>query len=216
MEDLTGRRFGRWEVLNYEGFWNNNYRYKVRCKCGTEKVVAINSLKSGKSVSCGCYAKELASSKSKHGCCKNNQMSRLYQIWHSMIQRCCNPNDKAYKHYGGRGITVCEEWKDSKNFVDWANSHGYADNLTIDRIDTNGNYEPSNCRWADWKTQANNTRRNHYVTIEGVTHTVKEWAGIYNQNVANIYWRVKQGMSFEEAITKPVRKGNYGKRVCTQ
>lgn len=216
MEDLTGKKYGRWTVIKYVGFVNSNYRWLCRCDCGTEKIVSSNTFRSGKSVSCGCYARELASSKAKHSCCVNYQTKKIYNVWNSMIQRCVNPNNKAYKHYGKRGIKVCDEWRTSKNFVDWAYANGYKEGLTIDRIDTNGNYEPNNCRWVDMLTQANNTNRNHILTIGNETHTIAEWARLKGINVASIYWRVKQGMSFEEAVTKPVRKGNYGRRICTE
>lgn len=96
-----------------------------------------------------------------------------------MKQRCCGYNAKSYKHYGGRGITVCEEWRNSfEAFYEWAMANGYSDSLTLDRIDVNGNYEPSNCRWATMKEQNNNKRNNRNITYKGETHTLAQWIEI--------------------------------------
>lgn len=207
MEDLTGRKYGRWEVVSFShkvSVKNGaNYYWNCRCECGKEKVVLANGLRSGASTSCGCYNKEIISIPKKHGMSKD----RLYWIWHSMIDRCVRKNNPGYKHYGGRGISVCEEWLDSKNFIEWALSNGYRKDLTIDRIDYNGNYEPSNCRWVDWKTQANNTSRNHYVTIDGETLTVAQWAERNGIAYKTVFQRTRVlGWSFEKALTVPVRK----------
>ena len=107
----------------------------------------------------------------------NMSHSRLYRIRNAMQQRCENPKAISYKHYGARGITLCEEWRQSfQAFYDWAMSHGYADNLTIERIDNDGNYCPENCRWATPKEQANNTTQNHFITYNGKTQTMAQWA----------------------------------------
>lgn len=207
MKDLTGERFGRWTVIRYTGFINSNYRWLCKCDCGNEKVVAQSSLLQGNSMSCGCLAKEIAQTKIKHGLCRVGKENKLYWVYNSMIQRCNNTKDSAYKHYGGRGIKVCDEWfNDRTSFFEWAYKNGYSEGLTIDRINTNGNYEPSNCRWSNRYVQLNNTRRNHYLTINEKTLTVKQWCVEYNIDPKLVYWRVKQGKTFEEAITTPVRK----------
>ena len=121
-----------------------------------------------------------------------------------MRERCYYPKEKRYAQYGGRGIIVCDEWRnDFKAFYDWAMANGYKDNLSIDRIDVNGNYEPSNCRWTTLKVQANNKRSHHYITIGDETHTLAEWLEKVNLTRRAFYNRVKNGMSDEQAILTP-------------
>lgn len=132
---------------------------------------------------------------------------RLYGIWKGIKSRCTNANDVGWRNYGGRGIAVCDEWRDDfEAFKRWALSNGYSDHLSIDRIDVNGNYCPENCRWATAKEQGNNTRVNHRLTLNGVTHTIAEWAVKTGISEALIQWRINSGMTIEEALTRPVRK----------
>lgn len=120
--------------------------------------------------------------------------SRLYNIWLHIKARCYKHSDEHFHWYGGRGITMCEEWKnDFKAFYDWAMSHGYSDELTIDRIDNDGNYEPSNCRWVTRKEQSNNRRSNIPITIEDVTHNIQEWSELTGIKYHTIYYRIKNG-----------------------
>ena len=134
--------------------------------------------------------------------------TRLYDIWVNMKQRCFNPNDQAYQNYGGRGIAVCDEWKDDfQAFYDWSVSNGYQDGLSIDRINNDGNYSPENCRWTDRNVQNRNRRNNHKITYNGVTKTVVEWAEEKNIPYELLLNRLnKLGWSVERALTTPIEK----------
>ena len=138
----------------------------------------------------------------KHG----GRYTRLYYIWKTMRQRCNNPNCTKYGIYGQRGVTICDEWNDFAEFRKWALSSGYTDNLTIDRIDVNGNYEPSNCRWATAKEQSNNRRNTFYLECYGERHNLDEWSKITGIGAKLIWERVYRGWSAEKALTTPVRK----------
>ena len=131
-----------------------------------------------------------------------------------MKKRCYNENSKSYKSYGERGIIICKEWlNDFINFYNWSIKNGYADNLSIDRIDVNGNYEPNNCRWATQKEQANNTRRNRYLTYKGETHTISEWSDIFNLKSGTIRARLAHGYTPEQALEMPINKYNKIKNL---
>lgn len=142
----------------------------------------------------------IKSANTTHGFCDKE---RLYFTWCHIRQRCKNPNNKQYKHYGGRGIKVCEEWNDYAVFRKWAISNGYADNLTIDRMNNDGDYEPTNCRWVDIKTQCNNRRTNRYITCRGKTHTLAEWGDIVGLKSGTILQRIRSGWDEESALFLP-------------
>lgn len=126
-----------------------------------------------------------------------------------MLQRCENPKDKSFSNYGGRGITVCEEWHSSKNFIEWALNNGYSDELSIDRIDNDKGYSPNNCRWATDKVQANNKRVCHYIKAFGRTLTTAQWAELVGMDRKTIKLRIASGMSPEEALTAPLMKNGH-------
>ena len=132
----------------------------------------------------------------KHGKCH----SRIYHIWKSMRKRCSNPKDSNFKKYGERGISVCNEWENFQSFYDWAIANGYQETLTIDRIDFNGNYEPSNCRWATYAQQANNRKSNKMVEYNGELHTVADWARLFHVPAKPIYYKLKKGLSMYEIV----------------
>ena len=167
-KDLTGKRFDRLTVITKCGMDNNGcFTWLCRCDCGNEIVVSGANLRRGTTKSCGCYKRDMVTS---HGMTKTS----FYHTWQGMRSRCTNKNSKAYQNYGGRGITVCNRWSSFENFkedmyesyLNHVNEFG-EDNTSIDRIDVNGNYEPSNCRWATWGEQNNNKRNNKY--IDGFT-----------------------------------------------
>jgi len=204
MIDLTGQRFGRLSVIRRDDSRKNAAYWLCRCDCGNEKVVQGCHLRSGATVSCGCLHMENAykSNWSTHGCYK----TRLYTEWISMKGRCTNKKNHRYPDYGGRGIKVCPEWLDSfEAFRDWALANGYRDDLTIERKDVNGDYCPSNCCWVTQKVQQNNRRNNHYLTHQGRTQTIKQWAEETGINEVAIYSRInKLGWSPERALTEPI------------
>lgn len=205
-KDLVGQKFGRILVISRDHVDKNRHVYwKCLCDCGVETVIASSSLLNGRTRSCGCLARELTSKTHfKHGM-KN---TRLYGIWSKMKERCNDTENPKFARYGGHGISVCEEWQKSFiSFKDWALAHGYKDNLSIDRINNDGNYEPSNCRWADAITQANNTSANRRITIDGETHTITEWERIMGYKHGVIFARLNYGkMSEKESVKKPLRK----------
>lgn len=196
--DLTGQRFGRLEVLKYNG----NSRWECKCDCGKIVYPKGGNLRKGDISSCGCLRKDVAyNNHITHGETK----SRLYRIWKLMRRRCNNINDVSYPLYGGRGISVCEEWSQYEPFKLWALSNGYSEELSIDRIDPNGNYEPSNCRWATAKEQANNKRNNHKLCFNGETHTISEWSEITGLKRTTIIERINAGWSEKKTLTCTVK-----------
>lgn len=180
-EDLTGKKFGRLTVLDLSEKKSGRKSYWVcECECGNKKLVRSDSLKRGQVKSCGCLKDEqnkINLVRTTHGDTPRGSHKRLYETWQGMKQRTYNHNNKSYARYGGRGISVCAEWRESyTNFRDWAIANGYSDDLTIERIDVNGNYCPENCRWATSKEQCNNRRTNVLIEWNGKTQNIEQWS----------------------------------------
>ena len=188
IDDLTNQKFGRLTVLGLDTEKQSRKTYWIcQCECGTIKSCRSDSLKSGAIVSCGCRKKE----QDKENLTKHydhmQSGTRLYGIWQGMKGRCYNEHNSRYVNYGGRGIKVCDEWKDNFTaFYQWAIENGYSEKLTIDRINVDGDYEPSNCRWTDIKTQCNNRTSNIKITIGNSTRTLTEWCEIFNVDYKKI------------------------------
>jgi hypothetical protein len=197
--DLIGQTFNRLTVIS-EAETKNNFSYwNCICECGKETTVLGSSLKNGNTKSCGCLKKE---THTKHGM----HLNELYPIWNSMKSRCLNQDAHDYKNYGARGITVCQRWLDIHNFIEDMGERP-SKYHSIDRIDVNGNYEPSNCRWATPKEQSNNTRSNRYITFEGRTQTLTQWSEELGINSEALNSRLENGWTIEDAFTTSITKG---------
>lgn len=198
--DLTGQRFGKLVVIKEVGKLNGYTAWLCKCDCGNEKVVRTNSLRSGSTKSCGCGMDHARRNNAKfypH----EIRIHKLYQVWYGMVDRCKNPKHKFYHRYGGRGIYVCDQWKEYEPFARWALKSGYKEGLSIDRIDNDGNYEPSNCRWVTMKKQHNNTSQCKFYTINGVRKSVSEWAEEYGICHGLVLHRLARGLSIKDALT---------------
>lgn len=203
--DLTGKRFGRLIVIKKIGRVGHDTAWECKCDCGNLHNARSGDLKCGNVSSCGCLRKEVAKNKQyKHGLSDK----KLYYVWKSMIRRCYNTKESHYSSYGGRGIKVCDAWKsDCKPFYEWALSSGYAEGLSIDRINVDGNYEPSNCQWISMLKQQFNKRNNHTLTYDGKTQTITEWALEIGVKQKTLLSRINDyGWSVERALTEKTKK----------
>lgn len=193
-----GQKYGR---LTVTGFVHKGKKWywECTCECGNSIITQAYLVRDGHTSSCGCLQRERASEASLvHG----QTNSRLYRIYNGMKNRCYNQKQQSYENYGGRGITICEEWlKSFAAFEEWSLSHGYADDLSIDRIDNNGDYSPKNCRWVTRTEQNENTRRNHLVTIGDRTQPLSAWVRERGLNYHTVSFHIHQKhMTPEQAL----------------
>lgn len=194
---IMGQTYGQLTIVKFDGYRGKNPYWKCRCSCGREKSIREYSFTNGTTKSCGCVVHKKSQERMK--------LAREYNAWISMKKRCFNEHCHAYKNYGGRGITVCEQWKN--NFNQFLLDMGECpDGLSIDRIDNNGNYEPSNCRWASKREQAQNRRSNRYITYNNVTKLISDLAdqyGILRSTMSQALNRY--GCSIDDIIKRNVR-----------
>lgn len=216
--DITGQKFGRLTVVKRVDAETTGTSYLCKCDCGKEIVALANNLRRGHTTSCGCFREENRWKNAyKHGM----KHSRIYKVWEKLKARCCCETNPSYPRYGGRGITICDEWKDDpKAFIEWAYANGYDDKAkygesTIDRIDNDKGYSPDNCRIANAIQQNNNKRSNKFITYNGETHTIAEWSRILGVNQGTLNSGLHKGMPFEHYVndfkprnTHPNKKKN--------
>jgi hypothetical protein len=209
-EATAGEKYGRLTLVKETVCTPKKHKWLCRCDCGNYTEVSIYLLKSGECKSCGCLRNEVATERCYSMARHNMSRTRIYRVWSGMIGRCKNSNNKDYKNYGGRGISICDEWLDFMNFEAWAMKNGYADELTIDRIDVNGNYEPSNCRWIPISEQQKNRRSSVLVEHNGETHCLKEWAKITGIPYSALLGRKHKRWSVSKMFETPVRGCRHG------
>lgn len=204
--DITGERFGRLVALKRVGSDGHSALWLCRCDCGNTKVVTLPHLRSGQTRSCGCLFKDTTPARvaksnigarmRKHG----DFGTHLYSVWAAMKRRCYNPHVMHFSDYGGRGITVCDAWKEYIPFREWALQNGYAEGLSLDRIDVNGNYSPENCRWVTMTVQQNNRRNNVRLEYEGKSYSIQDIARISGVSERTARGRYERGWTVKEML----------------
>lgn len=206
LHDLTGERFGKLIVISRAENKSSKTRWLCECDCGNRKIINSSDLVTGKTTSCGCYKREKIL---KQNITHNKSDTRLYNIWCGMKQRCDYKENNRYYLYGGKGIKVCEEWKEFHNFYNWSMKNGYKDDLSIDRIDNSKNYDPENCRWVNPKVQGNNTVRNILIEYKGTQKTLSLWCDELNLPYHTIYARIHRlNWEIERVFSVPIKIKN--------
>lgn len=218
LKDYSGTLYGYIEVLEMTNERKNKGYVVYKCKCNNCGRIFKNSLETYRkrakqginTMTCGCYDRHY------NNFYKNGlSNTRLRYIYDNMKSRCYNKNNKGYKNYGGRGITICKEWLDKENgfenFYNWAINNGYKEDLSIDRINVNGNYEPKNCRWATFEEQINNRTNTIKFQYKGITKTLTEWARQYNIPIVTLRTRIARGWDIDRALHEKPHKNYTGK-----
>lgn len=203
-----GQKFNSLTITDFLGKpKGKHYCFRCKCDCGNETIVRVGRVLNGVTKTCGCQGKGYNYHDSDR---LSQKFPKLYSVWNTMRHRCYNPKNCKYKNYGGRGIVVCKEWAYKfKPFFKWAMANGYQNGLTIDRIDVNGNYEPTNCRWITMREQYRNRTDNRYVTYKGETKPVVQWCEDLGLPYSTIRARILVGWTPERAFTTPVKKYEY-------
>lgn len=192
-----GTKFGRWTVLGFSHTATKGAFWRCRCDCGVKRLVAARGLRSGTSLSCGCRHKDLMrAAKTTHGGFGTPE----YSAWSHMLSRCYTEDNEQFVNYGARGITVCQRWRESFSHFLADMGERPSSDLSLDRINNNGNYGRGNCRWATTKEQQRNRRNNHLITIKGITHCLTEWADVSGVDYRIIAARLARGISQEIAV----------------
>lgn len=197
----AGERFGRWVVIGNPISIKSRIHVECVCDCGKKATVASSQLRFGISQSCGCLQKDRVT---KHGAASRKGRSSEYDTWAQMRHRCRNPNDPAYLDYGGRGIQVCRAWEDFSQF--FSDMGPRPSGHSLDRINNDGNYEPSNCRWAPQSTQIRNRRNTRNITLNGMTMCLNDWAKKLGVSVSRLQYRYERGMTAEEILSHESRR----------
>ena len=206
MENLIGKKFGLLTVISQRESKNGKRMWECKCDCGTTVSISTDRLKSGHTKSCGCVAGRPG------GKSPGWKGTVVYSRWQAMKKRCYQVGTEGYENYGGRGIKVCDEWKNNPSaFCEWALENGFSEELTLDRKDVNGDYCPENCKWSTKTEQNRNKRNNHFVTYNGKKITLSEYSEITGIKHGAIDWRVNRSkMSEEDALKRPIRKQTKG------
>lgn len=205
--DITGQKYNKLTVLSFHDIVNKKARWLCRCECGNEKILYAKDVKNGNTKSCGCLLHQ-----KKYDEETRKKITRLQHIYYHIKQRCYDKNRVAYKYYGERGIKMCDEWlENTHNFINWAFENGYKDELTIERINVNGDYEPNNCKWITLREQGYNKTNSRLYTINGETKCLSQWCNYYHIDYFVVRGRLRRGAPIIEALTKPIDKTKRNK-----
>jgi len=208
---ILGKRFGRLVVIN-EAERGPNRKVSVKCDCGQVKSVQVSNLRAGATTSCGCFNREIST---KHGL-SGSPISAMHS---GMLDRCHNQSNKYYRHYGGRGIFVCDAWRGPDGFVNfakWAMDNGCGKGLDIDRADNDAGYSPENCRFVDRATNINNRRNTVRVDVSGESVPLSHISAISGIDHGTLAGRLRRGYSLEHALSKPIDVKHRRKQQCVQ